>query len=145
MSALPARLARYAPQNHGALVSGAEARIAPRDQPSAEQLRALQHVDIVLTPEEVDLEGRMRRGRFSEATSHSDDLRLPPPPRPRGAGTSLAQAAARPVAQFESKASQPVGVDAATLVAEGRMMTLLAGIGRLQATIDQQRQKEQAA
>lgn len=104
-------------------------------------LRALKHIDVVLPPEVVDIEGQHRVSRYDERVHAADDLRLPPPPGGSLRGEQLFQATQRALGQFETHARSPVSVDPDSLAAEGRMMALLGGIDRLKLEIRQRAER----
>jgi len=145
MSAALARLAPLAPRNGHAVIADDPARRPGVEQPGVAQLKALQRVDMALAPEQVDLEGRFRAGRFADLSGSGDDLRLPPPPRPATDGAEIMRATGRTLERFGAQAAQPVGAEAEALVAEGRMMALLGGIDQLKLEIRSRAERERFA
>lgn len=125
--------AHEAPLGHAAAPSGAAV------------LKALQHVDVVLAPEHVDIVGQHRASPLNENPHAADDLRLPPPPTTHRNGGTLVQATQRALTQFSSHRTQAVSVQPDALVAEGRMMALLEGIDRLKLQIRERAARETMA
>ncbi len=109
--------------------------------PAIAELKALTSVDVALLPEHMDLDAMDRAGRLLEARSHSDDLRLPPPPRRARSGAELQGRLSGSVATFRAKHAVPVAVDAAALEAEARLMAACEGICRFQEQIAVARQR----
>ncbi len=124
---------REPPAGHAAAPSGAAV------------LKALQHVDVVLAPEHVDVVAHHRASPLNERPHAADDLRLPPPPGTHHRGGALMQATQRALTQFSSHRTHAVSVRPEALVAEGRMMALLDGIDRLKLQIRERAARESMA
>ena len=140
--ALQGRLDRYGQFASSSVLAGSSS-VDHGETPSVDQLLALQQVDAILPPEEADLEARVRAGRFGNLHRSSDDLRLPPPPRPRVDGPELMRATHRTFERFMAHARQPVGADPEAVGAEARMMAVLGGISRLQEEFRARADREQ--
>ena len=101
--------------------------------PGVDVLRALQRVDFVLLPHEVDMAGpRALADRF-RARSAADDLRLPPPPVIARSGAELTAAVAEVARAFEQ---QPMmSRDREALEITARLCSLLKGLVHIQREI----------
>lgn len=117
--------------------------LRPSEQLGLAEIAALNQVDVALPPEQLDLGALEAAGRLLEARSHTDDLRLPPPPVQARDGSALFAALTRAVDTFQAKAHQPVAASEAAVLAEGRMMSLFRGLQKLQLEIHDLREQRQ--
>jgi hypothetical protein len=74
-----AKLNAMIPQPRNAFVEHGSSRGV--GQPGVAELQALRDLDVAHLPEHMDLDALDASARLLDARSHSDDLRLPPPPR----------------------------------------------------------------
>ncbi|MEQ8280389.1 MAG: hypothetical protein RMA76_13735 [Deltaproteobacteria bacterium] len=112
--------------------------------PGIAELKALDVADVAL-PEHLDLEVPTVGGRFFQARSFSDDLRLPAPPRRARSAAALRGRLEHCVAQFRAKLATPVAVGAEALEAEARLMAACEGLCEFQDAIDRKRSEPMGA
>jgi hypothetical protein len=107
------------------------------------ELEALAQVDIVRA-EHLDLASIADAGQVFERRSHSDDLRLPPPPFRSQDGDAIFRQLGRAVDTFTKNGGMPVAASEPALTAEAKMMTVLRGIHRLELEIHARRDRHRA-
>ncbi|MCC7384684.1 MAG: hypothetical protein IT384_22740 [Deltaproteobacteria bacterium] len=108
---------------------------ANRGMITAGELEVFRELDLVLSPEAL---GPTSRSTLLPSLQSGDDLRLPPPPVQASEGYALYSALGRAVQRFE--ASRPASLHApeGALLAEARMMMVLAGVLGLERDIREQ-------
>lgn len=115
--------------------SNALVRDARGTGPGIRELQALRSVDAPKALRPLDEKALERSAAMLDARSHSDDLRLPPPPKRSPSGAALYRTISSSVAKFNERAAEPVAADEDAVAAETRLMAACQGICSFQEQI----------